>query len=76
MNDSTVLCLASADSAFGPVVEGCRDGFDFTFAFEQYFFAIAPSVILLLLAPLRLLSLRGKRRRVGGNGFRIVKLVS
>jgi ATP-binding cassette, subfamily C (CFTR/MRP), member 1 len=77
MNVSAALpCLPSADSVFGPVVDGCRDNFDFTIAFEQYFFSIVPSAILLLAAPVRLRILSGKSRRVGGNTLKFFKLVS
>jgi hypothetical protein len=77
MNTSQlVICLPSADSAFGPVVNGCRDNFDFTFAFGQYFFSIVPSLILLLAAPFRLRFLSRKQREVNGNTFKFVKLVS
>ncbi|KAF2449993.1 putative multidrug resistance protein [Karstenula rhodostoma CBS 690.94] len=54
MNNSSE-CLLSADAAFGPSVHApCRDGFDFTFAFEQYFFIVAPCVVLLILTIPRL----------------------
>ena len=46
-------CKLSADDAFGPAVHGCRSNFDFTLLFEQSFFQIAPSALLLLLLPLR-----------------------
>jgi hypothetical protein len=76
MNDSALhLCDASADIAFGPAVEGCRDNFDFTIAFEQYFFSIAPSACFLLVAPLRLYYLCSKQPRVDGKGLRSLKLV-
>ena len=74
MNDS-ITCSPSADSALGPAVVGCRDNFDFTFAFEQYFFSIVPSALLLLVAPLRLRVLSRLQRKVNGNGFKFVKLV-
>lgn len=77
MNSSqSSLCLPSADSAFGPIVNGCRDDFDFTVAFEQYFFSIVPSAALLLVAPLRLRYLSGKVKRVDGNSLKQIKLVS
>ncbi|KAF2108606.1 P-loop containing nucleoside triphosphate hydrolase protein [Lophiotrema nucula] len=64
----------SADAAFGPIVEGCRH--DFTFTFEQYFFSIVPSILFLLLAPIRANTLRKRRNRVGGNVLRTLKLVA
>lgn len=47
-------CPPTADDAFGPAVHSCRGSdFDFTLTFEQSLFQIAPSALLLLLAPLR-----------------------
>ncbi|KAF2257693.1 P-loop containing nucleoside triphosphate hydrolase protein [Lojkania enalia] len=62
----------SADAAFGPIVRGCR--FDFTFTFEQYFFSIVPSVVFLLLAPIRINTLRKRKARVQGQAWRSIKL--
>ncbi|KAK6815737.1 P-loop containing nucleoside triphosphate hydrolase protein [Apiospora arundinis] len=47
-------CSSREDGRFGPVTQFCRDGFDFTIAFEQYFFVLAPAACLILAAPLRL----------------------
>ncbi|KAK7958693.1 multidrug resistance-like protein [Apiospora saccharicola] len=47
-------CSSREDGHFGPVTQFCRDGFDFTIAFEQYFFVLAPAACLVLAAPLRL----------------------
>ncbi|KAK6510125.1 hypothetical protein TWF481_004839 [Arthrobotrys musiformis] len=58
--DDSAVCSIAADALFGPVVKGCRGNFDFTFAFEQYFFAIAPSVVGLLLAAARTRVLVGR----------------
>lgn len=63
----------SADAAFGPIVDGCRP--DFTFTFEQYFFSLIPSVIFLLVAPLRVNTLRKRETKVGANHLRLIKLV-
>jgi len=73
---SSAVCSPAADSAFGPAVEGCRQGFDFTFAFESYFFSIVPSVLLLCFAPLRFKTLSRVRPKIKGNAFKYVKLVS
>jgi hypothetical protein len=53
MNDSIPACLPTADNVFGPVVDGCRDGFDFTLLFEQSIMSIVPSALLLLAFPVR-----------------------
>lgn len=57
-------CSPSADDAFGPAVKGCRDDFDFTLRFEQYFFVIAPSVAMLLAGLARLYDLHPQRRKL------------
>jgi ATP-binding cassette subfamily C (CFTR/MRP) protein 1 len=73
---TSAVCSPTADSAFGPAVNGCRQDFDFTLAFEQYFFSIVPSVLLLLLAPLRLKTLVRVRPKIRGSNFKFIKLVS
>ena len=73
MNDSTII--GCDDGAFGPIIHGCRQDFDFTFAFEQYFFSIAPSAVLLLAAPLRIAFLRKSPAKVEGQGLRTAKVV-
>ncbi|KAK7730403.1 hypothetical protein SLS53_009022 [Cytospora paraplurivora] len=46
------------DKAFGPAVaHGCRGSFDFTLLFEQSIMSIGPSVVLIVLAPPRILQL-------------------
>jgi hypothetical protein len=72
MNSKSSLC---DDTALGPSVHGCRGDFDFTIAFEQYFFSIVPSAILLLTVPWRFAFLGRHRVKVTGNGFRYLKLV-
>ncbi|KAF3228981.1 hypothetical protein TWF191_002091 [Orbilia oligospora] len=62
------VCSIAADALFGPVVQGCRDGFDFTFAFEQYFLSIVPSVVGLLLAVPRVRVLRTRKSVVAKGG--------
>lgn len=51
------------DDAFGPRVNHCRGGFDFTLFFEECFFSIVPSVLLLLALPIRYNQLRQSRLR-------------
>ncbi|EUC27117.1 hypothetical protein COCCADRAFT_112530 [Bipolaris zeicola 26-R-13] len=46
-----------SDKSFGPSVNGCRNGFDFTLKFELLFFATIPSAIFLILAVPRITSL-------------------
>lgn len=72
MNVSTPLC---DDAAFGPVITGCRQDFDFTLSFQQYFFSVVPSAFLLLAGPLRILALRRQVAKVDGNVLKYTKLV-
>ena len=71
---SAAGCFPTADEAFGPVVDSCRNDFDFTIAFEQYFFTITPAALLLISAPLRLRYLSKVPSVVAGDLFRITKL--
>jgi ATP-binding cassette, subfamily C (CFTR/MRP), member 1 len=72
-----VGCFPAADEAFGPVIQAngadCR-AFDFTITFEQYFFSITPTAILLVAAPLRLRHLRSRHSLVAGDIFRLTKI--
>lgn len=67
--------LSCTDASFGPAVEGCDRTFDFTVAFEESILSIVPSVLLILVAPIRILLLKDQRRRVGGRAFQRAKLV-
>ncbi|KAL3426779.1 hypothetical protein PVAG01_00288 [Phlyctema vagabunda] len=69
--NSTQSC---ADGSFGPAVTDCSRSFDFTLAFEESILSIVPSILLILLAPIRVVQLKAQRRRVGGRGFQIAKL--
>jgi len=53
-----------ADGSFGPGIGSCRGGFDFTLSFEDSMLGLLPQAALLLLAPLRLATLRHRRRRI------------
>ncbi|CZR69716.1 related to multidrug resistance protein [Phialocephala subalpina] len=47
-------CLAGSDNSFGPAVaHECRQ-FDFTLCFEQIFLSLVPSLLFILLSPIRL----------------------
>lgn len=41
-------CDVSADNVFGPRVDSCRDGFDFTLLFEQTIFSAIPSAAVIV----------------------------
>jgi ATP-binding cassette, subfamily C (CFTR/MRP), member 1 len=49
------------DGTFGPAVGQCRGGFDFTLTFEEGILGLAPQILLILLTPVRFLTLRGRR---------------
>ena len=67
----------AADDTFGPFVESIsRTSFDFTRLFEESIFSIGPSVLLLLVAPFRILYLSKAPRRVARSRLAISKLVS
>lgn len=66
-------CVPGADDVLGPVVRGCRDNFDFTLLFEQSFFQIAPSILLLLIVPLRASRLRRQNVKTLHTGTQSVK---
>lgn len=70
---SSIGCSPTADDAFGPIVQNCREGFDFTLTFEQCLFTILPASILILIAPLRLYRLGKLPRAVAGNSLRLTK---
>lgn len=68
-------CVSQGGYDFGPVVDPCVRKFDFTLLFEDTILSIIPSAIFVVLAALRILSLRSQPN-VAGNVFRLVKLVS
>ncbi|KAL0933172.1 ABC multidrug transporter [Colletotrichum truncatum] len=72
-NSSLILCSSTADDAFGPIVQNCRDGFDFTLTFEQCLFTILPASLLLLAAPFRFRQLYKLPRIVSGDALRLTK---
>lgn len=52
------------DGYFGPVIGSCRGGFDFTLVFEESILGLAPQVLLLVLTPIRLFTLRRRRSKI------------
>ncbi|EED18735.1 multidrug resistance protein, putative [Talaromyces stipitatus ATCC 10500] len=67
-------CLT--DASFGPAVQGCRGNFDFTLAFELYFFLIAPASIFILIAPTRIYLLFARDRCVNVPWLQHLKLIN
>lgn len=75
-NASAPSCGASADAAFGPAVSSpCREGFDFTIAFEQSILVLLPAALLLVAAPIRFAQLLKSRVHVKPNHMRNAKMV-
>ncbi|KAF2788594.1 hypothetical protein K505DRAFT_366344 [Melanomma pulvis-pyrius CBS 109.77] len=70
MKSSTCL----NDNSFGPVVEGCRDDFDFTIKFELIFFSLIPTSLFIVLAAVRISYLSQRPRIVGSVAFQVLKL--
>lgn len=64
------------DISFGPVVWGCRDGFDFTIKFEKIFLSLVPTSVFIAVSLPRLFYLVRRPVVVNGPEFRAVKLVS
>ncbi|KLO86349.1 multidrug resistance protein [Fusarium fujikuroi] len=61
---SVSACLN--DDSLGPAVRGCRGNFDFTVAFEDVVFVIAPATAFICLGLLRILALCRRRRPIVG----------
>ncbi|KAK1728937.1 ABC transporter [Colletotrichum acutatum] len=72
-NSTSDGCSLTADDAFGPTVQHCRDGFDFTLTFEQCLFTILPASLLILIAPLRFRYLGRLPYSVNGTTLRLTK---
>jgi hypothetical protein len=65
------------DNSFGPFLDlPNRATFDFTLLFEEAILSIAPSAILLLLIPPRILRLWKTPRKVIGSYLQTTKIVS
>ncbi|GKZ18301.1 hypothetical protein AbraIFM66951_000859 [Aspergillus brasiliensis] len=68
---------ACGDNQFGPQVSHCRGDFDFTLLFEECFFSIAPSALILLVLPLRYKQLWQRRTAIVSQSWAYwAKLVS
>ncbi|KAF5020338.1 hypothetical protein F66182_7644 [Fusarium sp. NRRL 66182] len=62
------------DNSFGPVVEGCRGDFDFTFRFQRIILGIVPATLFIAIALLRISALAFRPRIVGGKLQQFTKL--
>lgn len=63
------------DDTFGPHAANCRGDFDFTLLFEETILSLTPLAILLIVAPLRILYLFKKDRKVVQSPLLSLKLV-
>lgn len=63
------------DDTFGPHAANCRGEFDFTLLFEETILSLSPLAILLIIAPLRILHLLKKDRKVVQSPILSLKLV-
>jgi len=64
------------DEKFGPVVQGCRDDFDFTIKFEKIFFSLIPASLFIAAALCRVVYLLRRPVIVGGRVLQVAKVVS
>jgi competence protein ComGC len=68
-------CLA--DNGFGTVIRSAyQDNSDFTLMFEQSILLIVPSIIFLLMVPIKLYPLHGATAKTVSNHMRSCKAVS
>jgi ATP-binding cassette subfamily C (CFTR/MRP) protein 1 len=64
------------DDTFGPAVQRCRDGFDFTIKFERIFLSLIPAAIFIALALTRVVFLVSHEQIVTGPTMQRLKVVS
>lgn len=67
--------VSVTDTSSAVIIASYIRAFDFTLYFEELALSIAPSFVCLLLALLRIWSLRNRQSVLGGNKFRTVKIV-
>ena len=71
------ICSPDADNVFGPIVaDVCRQGFDFTLLFEQSVLSMVPSVLLILITPIRLYQLYQTSVKTRSNSMHGAKAVA
>jgi hypothetical protein len=64
-----------SDDTFGPIVQGCRDGFDFTLLFEDAILSLVPSILMLLASAVRVVQLHARPVLVHGRSLQWSKQV-
>lgn len=63
------------DDGFGPLVVGCRDDFDFTKKFEQFFLSVTPNLLFIVIATTRICRLIGTSSQGHGGTLLALKLL-
>lgn len=63
------------DSAFGPIVKGCRGDFDFTLKFENIILSMLPSAVFIALSVPRVIFLARRPSIAGGAILQYTKIV-
>lgn len=74
MNSSSA-CSITVENSFGPQVDGCLGGFDFTLLFEETILSILPTALVLLFLPVRIVHLFRSDRKVYEGLLHNLKLV-
>ena len=60
------------DDAFGPVIQGCRDAFDFTMFFERILLSILPNGVFLVISLFQIVALLRRGARGYGASSRLL----
>lgn len=69
------MASSCSDDTFGPIVRGCRDGFDFTRLFEDAILSLLPSILVLLFSAVRIVQLYARPVLVRGRSLKWSKQV-
>ena len=69
------MSCAFLDDSFGPYAKHCRGGFDFTLLFQESILSILPLVLLIGIAPLRIVYLIRRSTKVQKSFVLPLKLV-
>lgn len=72
---SDSACSIDVEDKFGPAVQGCYDGLDFTLLFEEAFLSIAPLGLFIILGVIQGAYLWKQNVKVRSGALHILKLV-
>ena len=70
------MASSCSDNTFGPIVQGCRDGFDFTRLFEDAILSLVPRMLVLLISAVRVAQLYARPVLARGRSLQWSKQVS